>query len=92
MVTKAEKYRWKKPEDHAPGFWLLLQRLQACLDLGALVLEEGRQRQAFAERLHRLVDGKARSVRGDLEQDAIRLAEIERAEICLLYTSPSPRD
>ena len=44
-------------------------------------LEERRQRQFFAERFHRLISGEARSVGGDLEQDAAGLAEIEAAEI-----------
>ena len=44
-------------------------------------LQKRRQRQLFAERFHRLVGGKARAVGGDLEQDAVRLAEIEAAEI-----------
>src|SRR5438067_6091046 len=38
------------------------------------------QHQLFAEPVHRLVDAEAGAVRGDLEQDAVRLAEIQAAE------------
>src|ERR1043166_872054 len=58
-----------------------VQRLQSGLDLGAPRLEERRQRQFLAEALHRLVRCKARTVGGDLEQDAVRLAKIQAAEI-----------
>ena len=44
-------------------------------------LQERRQRQRLAERVQRLVGGEAGAVGGDLEQDAVRLAEIEAAEI-----------
>ena len=54
---------------------------RARLDRRAPALEEGRQRQPLAERLQRLVDGEAGAVGGDLEEDAVRLAEVERAEV-----------
>src|SRR6266702_3089469 len=57
------------------------QRLQPRLDLSAARLQERRQRQLLAERLDRLVGGKARTVGRDFEQDAVRLAEIKAAEI-----------
>src|SRR5882757_7776417 len=57
------------------------QRLQPRLDLGAPRLEKRRQRESFAQRLHRLVGSKARAVGRDLEQDAVGLAEIEAAKI-----------
>src|SRR5207253_11406132 len=44
-------------------------------------LEPGRQAESGADLLGRLVDGEARTVGGDLEQDATRLAEIDRFEI-----------
>ena len=56
-------------------------RLQPRLDRGPSRFEERRQRQFFAQRFHRLVGRKARTVGGDLEQDAVGLAEIEAAEI-----------
>src|SRR5258708_7372639 len=56
-------------------------RLQSRLDRGPPWLEKRRQREFLAERVHRLVAGKARAVGCDLEQDAVRLAEIEAAEI-----------
>ena len=59
----------------------LPDRLQPGLDLRAARLQERRQRQFLAERLHRLVGRKARAVGGDLEQDAVGLAEIQAAEI-----------
>ena len=43
--------------------------------------EERRQHQLLAELVHRLVGREARAVGRDLEQDAVRLAEIEAAEI-----------
>src|SRR6266851_3650060 len=57
------------------------KRLQSRFDLRAARLEERRQSEFLAELLHRLVAGKAGTVGGDLEQDAVRLAEIEAAEI-----------
>src|ERR1700688_1240026 len=57
------------------------QRLQARLDLGAARLQKRRQRQFFAERFHRLVGSETRPVGGDLEQDAVRLAEIKASKI-----------
>jgi hypothetical protein len=56
-------------------------RLQPRFDLGAPRFQKRRQRQFLAERLDRLVGGKARSVGGDLEQDAVGLAEIKTAKI-----------
>ena len=58
----------------------MIKRLQPRLDLGAPALEERRQHQLFPELFHRLVDAEAGAVRGDFEQDAVRLAEIEAAE------------
>src|SRR6266568_9028811 len=57
------------------------QRLQPRFDLGAARLQEWGQREFLAELFHRLVGGKAGAVGGDLEQDAVRLAEIKAAEI-----------
>src|SRR4051812_27341370 len=57
------------------------QRLQSRFDFGAARLQEWRQRQFFAERLHRLVGGEAGPAGGDLKQDAVRLAEIKAAKI-----------
>ena len=56
-------------------------RLQPGLDLRAARLQKWRQRQFFAKRFHRLVGGKAGAVGGDLEQDAVRLAEIKTTKI-----------
>ncbi len=54
-----------------------LQRLEPGLDLLAPVFEERRQHQFVAELVERLVHRKARALGCDLEQDAVRLAEIE---------------
>src|SRR5262245_43517467 len=59
----------------------LSQRRKRGLDLGAARLVPGRQLERGAERLLGLVDGEARAVGRDLEQDAARLAEIDRVEI-----------
>src|SRR5947207_8582489 len=40
-----------------------------------------RQRQPLAERLERLVDREAGADRGDLEENAARLPEVDRAEV-----------
>ena len=56
-------------------------RLQAGFDLGAVGLEEGRQRESLAEVRRVLVGGEAGAVGGDLEEDAARLAEVERLEV-----------
>src|SRR3954453_23087625 len=58
-----------------------LQRPQAGLNLLALSLQKGGQRQLFAKRLQRLIGREAGPIRGDLEQDAIRLLEVEAAEV-----------
>src|SRR4051812_29348448 len=63
------------------GLLRISQRLQPGLDLRAPRLQERRQRQPLAELFQRLVGGEARPVGRDLEQDAVRLAEIETAEI-----------
>jgi len=44
-------------------------------------LQEGRQFERLAERRQRFVDGKARNIGRDLEQDMARLAEIDGAEV-----------
>src|SRR5205085_12314405 len=59
----------------------LPDRLQPGLDGGAARFQKRRQRQLFAERLHRLVGGEAGAVGGDLEQDAVGVTEIQAAEI-----------
>ena len=59
----------------------VLDRAQVRFDLVAQVLEVGRQRELLAEVLERLVDGEAGADRRDLEEDAARLAEVDRAEV-----------
>src|SRR5262249_50437753 len=54
---------------------------QRLLDLRALRLEPRRQLQTRAQQLRRLVDGETRQVRGDLEEHATRLTEVDRVEI-----------
>src|SRR5581483_9037811 len=39
------------------------------------------QAELFAEMLWSLIDGEAGRARGDLEQDALRLAEVDRVEV-----------
>ena len=56
-------------------------RLQSRFDLRPPRFQERRQRQFFAQRFHRLVGGETGPVGGDLEQDAVGLAEIQAAEI-----------
>src|SRR5262249_60291020 len=50
------------------------QRREQRFDLGPQVLEIGRQREALAQVLGRLVCGESWSDRGDLEENAARLA------------------
>src|SRR5712692_3180476 len=66
-----------------PGMTALISpdRLQPRFDLRAARFQERRQRQFFAERFHRLVGGETGAVGGDLEQYAVRLAEIQAAKI-----------
>ena len=47
----------------------------------AQVLEVGRQRQPLAEVLGVLVDREAGAERGELEEDPVRLAEVDRLEV-----------
>src|SRR5439155_15972521 len=51
------------------------------LELTAEVLVVGRERERLAQVLERLVGGEARADRGDLEENAARLAEVDRAEV-----------
>src|SRR3954468_16133502 len=59
----------------------LVQWRELGLDRGAARLEEGRQHQRAAKLARRLVDRKAWLIGRDLEQDAVRLAEIDRAKV-----------
>ena len=45
------------------------------------MLERGRQREVLAQMIQRLVDGEAGADRGELEEHAARLAEVDRAEV-----------
>src|SRR5262245_29404875 len=57
------------------------QRREQRLDLLAQVLEVRRQRQALAQSLERLVGREPGADGRDLEQDAARLAEVDRLEV-----------
>src|SRR5436190_16764228 len=57
------------------------QRGEEGLDLGPEMLEIRRQGELLAEVLERLVGGEAGADRGDLEQHAARLAEVDRLEV-----------
>ena len=57
------------------------QRRQSRLDLLAQVLEVGWERKPLAEVLGILVGREAGPERGELEQDAVRLAEVDRLEV-----------
>src|SRR6516225_7003395 len=61
------------------------QRRQPRFDLGAAILEEGRQRQALAELVERLVGSETGPIGGDLEEDAVRLAKIETLKVEPIY-------
>ena len=62
-------------------------RRELALERRALGLEPRRQREALAERLERLVDEEARAVGGDLEQDPVGHAEVDRAEVLAVLTA-----
>src|SRR5690606_41780248 len=75
------------PAGRARLSWLTarsVERGQDGLDPLPVLLVEGRQLEGGAERLEALVDGKARIVGGDLEDDAAGLPEIDGAEIVAL--------
>src|SRR5690349_18872193 len=57
------------------------QRAQPGLDLRAVRLQEGWQRQALTQVRWILVGGEAGAVRGDLEEHTARLAEVDRVEV-----------
>ena len=57
------------------------ERRQDRLDLGAEVLVVGRERQALAQVLERLVGGEPGADGGDFEENAARLAEVDRLEV-----------
>src|SRR5947209_7045607 len=54
-----------------------LQRFQPSFDLLPSRLEERRQGQVLSQRFDRLVGREAGTIRGDLKQNPIRLAEIK---------------
>src|SRR4051812_32937320 len=57
-----------------------IDRLERRHDLVPLRLEERREHHLLAERRHVLVHAEAGAVGRDLEQDSVRLAEVETAE------------
>src|SRR5215213_238686 len=59
----------------------VLERAHRRLDLLTELLELRRDRELLAERLERLIDREARAGGGQLEQDAARLAEVDRLEV-----------
>ena len=67
------------------GGRLSSQRPEARFDLPTPSLQEGRQRELLAESRQRLVRREARAVRGNLEQDAVRLPEVEAPELVAVY-------
>ena len=58
-----------------------LDVVEATLDLGAARLEPGRQLQVGAQRVRRLVGGKAGRIGGHLEDDATGLVEVDGVEV-----------
>src|SRR5919204_6209287 len=64
-----------------PGLPRVRKRGEHRLEALAQVLEGGRQREPLAEVLRRLVGREAGAEGGDLEEDAARLAEVDRAEV-----------
>src|SRR5258705_11007129 len=64
-----------------PGGARIGQRGEARLELLAVRLEVRREDHGGAELLERHVDGEARPVVGDLEQDAAGFAEVDRVEV-----------
>ena len=57
------------------------QGFQPGLDLRAALFQKGWQGEALAECLHRLVDIETGTIGRDFDEDAVRLAEIQRAEV-----------
>ena len=53
--------------------------LEAGFDFLAARLKEGREGQSLTEGFHWLVDCRARAVRGQLEKDAVRFANVPAA-------------
>src|SRR5438105_5134597 len=64
-----------------PGLAWVRERGEHRLEALAQVLESGREREALAEMLGRFVGREAGAECGDLEEDAARLAEVDRAEV-----------
>jgi hypothetical protein len=58
-----------------------IENRQHALDLLATRFEKLRQLQIPTKGLDRLVDRKSRKIGRDLEQNAARLAEVDRAEV-----------
>src|SRR5690606_14209991 len=54
---------------------------EAAFERGAAVFEPRRELESGAKRVRRLVHGETGPVRGDLEEDAAGLAEVDRAEV-----------
>jgi hypothetical protein len=57
------------------------ERLQAGFDLAPAMFQERRYGQLFTQAFEILIASEARAVGRDLEQDSVRLPEIETAEI-----------
>src|ERR687898_285238 len=64
-----------------PASARIRERPQGRLDLSPSVLEHRWQRQRVSKGLERLIDGHARTSRGDLEQRIARLAEVDAAKV-----------
>src|ERR1700735_1267888 len=65
---------------------LLLARVQCnrrqhTLYAGALAFQPGRQLERLTQRFDRLIQGKARRISGDLEQNTARLAKVDGVKV-----------
>src|SRR5690606_31834419 len=58
-----------------------VQRCEDLFELGALRLEPRREHELPAERVRGLVHREARPVRGDLQQQPVRRAEVDAPEV-----------
>src|SRR2546423_3135175 len=79
--TSAQQGKPRNGLPSSPGLPRVRKRGEHRLEALAQALERGRKREPLAEVLRRLVGREAGTEGGDLEEDAARLAEVDRAEV-----------
>ena len=80
---------WQKDKDHHLHPWQLFDSFQ---DEGAMIMDRGEGAWLFDIDGNRYLDSVGGLWCTNIGQGRKEMAEAVAAQICLLYTSPSPRD